>query len=249
MLLLIETRIYNATFDRGTEEMVLYATAQNPHPLRNVLAQILRMPENKITVRAPVIGGAFGMKMHGHPEEGLVCLLARETGRPVKWIEDREECLLIGAREQVHEVELAITDDGVIEGLRDRYLANTGAPSSCPGWGMAFLTGLTMPGPYAVKNIDVHLSVVVTNKPGWNASRGYGKEITALALELSMDNAARELDIDPVELRMKNFITKDQFPYDSPTGLIYDSGDYAGVMSKALEAVDYNFWNTWVYSN
>lgn len=240
----IETRTYNAVYEPGTESVTLYGTVQNPHPLRNVLSKILRMPENKIRIHAPVIGGAFGMKMHGHPEEGLVCLLSKVTGQPVKWVEDREECLLIGAREQVHNVELAVKDDGTILGLRDHYLANTGAPSSCPGWGMAFLTGLTMPGPYAVQDLDVMLSAVVTNKPGWNASRGYGKEVTALALELSIENAARELGIDPVDMRMKNFITKDQFPYDSPTGLIYDSGDYAGVLEKALEAIGYDDWKT-----
>jgi len=238
----IETRTYNAVYDAGTESVTLYGTVQNPHPLRNVLSKVLRMPENKIRIHAPVIGGAFGMKMHGHPEEGLMCLLSKVTKRPVKWVEDREECLLIGAREQVHNVELAVKNDGTILGLRDHYIANTGAPSACPGWGMAFLTGLTMPGPYAVTNLDVMLSAVVTNKPSWNASRGYGKEVTALALELSIEHAARELGVDPVDIRMKNFITKEQFPYDSPTGLIYDSGDYAGVLEKALEAVDYDDW-------
>lgn len=238
----IETRTYNAVYDDGTESVTLYGTVQNPHPLRNVLSKVLRMPENKIRIHAPVIGGAFGMKMHGHPEEGLTCLLSKLTGQPVKWVEDREECLLIGAREQVHKVELAVKEDGTILGLRDHYLANTGAPSSCPGWGMAFLTGLTMPGPYAVQDIDVMLSAVVTNKPGWNASRGYGKEVTALALELSVENAARELGVDPVDMRMKNFIKKDQFPYDSPTGLIYDSGDYEGVMQAALDTIGYDDW-------
>jgi len=240
----IETRAYNAVYEAGTESITLYGTAQNPHPLRNALSRVLRMPENKIRVHAPVIGGAFGMKMHGHPEEGLICLLSKVIGRPVKWVEDREECLLIGAREQVHKVELAVKDDGTILALRDHYLANTGAPSSCPGWGMAFLTGLTMPGPYSVQDIEVMLSVVVTNKPGWNASRGYGKEVTALALELSIDNAARQLGIDPVDMRLRNFIEKDQFPYDSPTGLIYDSGDYAGVLEKALEVIGYDDWKT-----
>ncbi|MFL2770628.1 MAG: xanthine dehydrogenase family protein molybdopterin-binding subunit [Rhodospirillaceae bacterium] len=240
----IETRTYNAVYEPGTQDITLYGTVQNPHPLRNVLSKILRMPENKIRVHAPVIGGAFGMKMHGHPEEGMVCMLSKVTGRPVKWVEDREECLLIGAREQVHRVELAVKDDGTILGLRDHYLANTGAPSSCPGWGMAFLTGLTMPGPYAVQDIDVMLNAVVTNKPGWNASRGYGKEVTALALELSVENVARELNMDPVDIRMKNFIKKDQFPYDSPTGLIYDSGDYAGVMQAAMDTIHYDGWKS-----
>lgn len=238
----IETRVYNAVWDHGSHGLTLYATAQNPHPLRHVLSQCLRMPENKIRIIAPAMGGAFGLKMHGHPEEALMCLLARHTRRPVKWVENREECLLIGAREQVHEVELAVNVDGLILGLRDHYLANTGAPSACPGWGMAFLTGLTMPGPYAVRDIDVSMSAVVTNKPPWNASRGYGKEATALVLELAIDNAARELGIDAVEMRYKNFIAKSAFPYDSPTGLIYDSGDYAGATRKVLDALDYDKW-------
>ena len=238
----IETRCYNAVWEHETESVTLYGTVQNPHPLRNVLSNILRMPENKIRIHAPTIGGAFGMKMHGHPEEGLICLMTKVLGKPVKWTESREECLLIGAREQVHDVELAVKKDGSILGLRDHYVANTGAPSSCPGWGMSFLTGLSMPGPYAVRDIDVLLSAVVTNKPGWNASRGYGKEVTALALELSIDNAARQLGIDPIDMRLKNFIKSDQFPYDSPTGLIYDSGDYSGVLQKAVTAIDYPYW-------
>lgn len=235
----IETRAYNAVWEHDTESITLYATAQNPHPLRHVLSQILKMPENKIRVVAPTIGGAFGMKMHGHPEEGLICLLAKLTGRPVKWVEDREECLLIGGREQIHDVELAVKADGTILGLRDHFLANTGAPSACPGWGMAFLTGLTMPGPYAVRDIDVLMSAVVTNKPSWNASRGYGKEATALALELAIDNAARELGLDAAEMRIKNFVPANAFPYNSPTGLIYDSGDYAGAVRKVMEAIRY----------
>jgi carbon-monoxide dehydrogenase large subunit len=238
----IETRVYNAVPDFESHGVTLYGTAQNPHPLRHVLSQALRLPENRIRIVAPTIGGAFGMKMHGHPEEALVCLLALRTGRPVKWVEDREECLLIGAREQVHEVELALTKEGEVLALRDRAIANTGAPSACPGWGMAFLTGLTMPGPYKVQDVDVTMNIVVSNKPSWNASRGYGKEATAIALELALDHAARELGIDPAEIRIRNFVPKDAFPYPSPTGLIYDSGDYAGAVRKAQDALGWEDW-------
>lgn len=235
----IETRVYNAVWEHQAGCIVLYASAQNPHPLRNVLANALRLPENQVRVVAPSLGGAFGLKMHGHPEEALVCLLARMLDRPVKWVEDREECLLVGGREQQHPVELALTKDGVILGLRDHFLANTGAPAACPGWGMAFLTGLTMPGPYDVANLDVLMRAVVTNKGPWNASRGYGKEATALALELTLDRAARELDIDPAEIRYRNFVRKDDFPKKTATGLILDSGDYAENTRKALELLEY----------
>lgn len=238
----IETRCYNAVWEADTQSVTLYATAQNPHPLRHVLSTVLNLPENKIRVVAPAIGGAFGMKMHGHPEEALMCLLARLTGQPVKWTETREECLLVGAREQEHHIELALSSAGDILGLRDAAYANTGAPSACPGWGMAFLTGLTMPGPYAVTDMDVSMSIVTTNKPSWNAARGYGKEATAIALELAIEQAARTLKLDPVDIRMRNFIPKDAFPYPSPTGMIYDSGDYAGALKKALEAIDHDKW-------
>lgn len=238
----IETRVYNAVWDGHEKSITLYATAQNPHPLRYVLAKTLRMPENRVRVIAPAIGGAFGLKMHGHPEEALTCLLAKLTGRPVKWVEDREECLLVGGREQEHDTELALRKDGRILAFRDRAQANTGAPSACPGWGMAFLTGLTMPGPYDVPNLDVLMSIVVSNKPPWNASRGYGKEATALVLELSIEKAARELGIDPAEMRYRNFIPSDAFPKKSPTGMIYDSGDYEGVVRKTLELLGYKEW-------
>lgn len=238
----IETRCYNAVWEPQTESITLYATAQNPHPLRHVLSDVLRMPENKLKIVAPTIGGAFGMKMHGHPEEGLMCLLTKLLRKPVKWTESREECLLVGAREQRHDMQLAFTADGELIGLRDSFYANTGAPTACPGWGMAFLTGVTMPGPYRVRDIDVTMRAVTTNKPSWNAARGYGKESTAIALELAMDEAARELGMDPVALRMKNFIPADAFPYPSPTGLVYDSGDYAGAVEKALAAIGYENW-------
>lgn len=238
----IETRVYNAVWDGQEQRITLYATAQNPHPLRYVLAKTLRMPENRVRIVAPTTGGAFGLKMHGHPEEALMCLLARLTGRPVKWVESREECLLVGGREQSHEVELALRKDGRILGLRDRFVANTGAPTACPGWGMAFLTGLTMPGPYDIANVDVLMSAAVTNKPPWNASRGYGKEATALALELSLDRAARELDMDPAELRCQNFVQPEDFPKKTPTGLILDSGDYGTTVRKTLEVIDYEGW-------
>ena len=235
----IETRVYNALWNPQEGCIVLHATAQNPHPLRYVLSKALRMPENQVRLVTPAVGGAFGLKMHGHPEEALVCLLAKLLDRPVKWVEDREECLLVGAREQNHEIELALAEDGRILALRDHFLANTGAPTACPGWGMAFLTGLTMPGPYDVENIDVLMNAVVTNKPPWNASRGYGKEATAIALELSLDKAARELNLDPAEIRYRNFIAKDDFPKQSPTGLVLDSGDYAQNVAKALDLLDY----------
>ena len=235
----IETRTYNAVWDDGEQSVTIYGTLQNPHPVRHVLARTLRMPENKVRVIAPSPGGAFGVKMHGHPEESLICLLAKLAKRPVKWVENREEGLLNGGRDQIHDIEFAFRTDGRILGIRDKFVANIGAPGGTPGWGMAFLTGLTFPGPYDVDNLDVWMNIVATNKPPWSACRGYGKEVTALALELGIDKAARELGLDPVELRMKNFIPSDAFPKKTATGMIYDSGDYEGVLKKTVDLIGY----------
>jgi aerobic carbon-monoxide dehydrogenase large subunit len=235
----IETRAYNAVWDAEEQMVTLHATVQSPHALRHFLSRTLRMPENRIRVVAPHPGGSFGLKMHGHPEEALVCLLARLSRRPVRWVETREECLLIGSREQVHEIEVAVAADGRFLAVRDRFLANVGAPSATAGWCMAYLTGLTMPGPYAIPNLDVQMQAVVTNKAPWNAARGYGKEATAIALEFMMDKAARELGLDPAEIRLRNFIPSTAFPCKTPTGLILDSGDYVGATRKALAEIGY----------
>ncbi len=238
----IETRAYVAVFNQFDETLTLYATAQNPHPLRNVLSSALRMPENRIRIIVPNLGGAFGLKMHGHPEEPLICLLAMLTLRPVKWVEDRAECLLIGGREQLHHFEVAFNNDGRVIGLKDNIIGNTGAPAATPGWGMIFLTGLTMPCSYHIENMNVQFTAAVTNKATWNASRGYGKEAANLVMERIMDMVAARLGIDPAEVRYKNFIPADAFPYKTIPGLIFDSGDYHATLKQALELIGYQNW-------
>src|SRR5262249_24069706 len=160
----IETRAYVAVFNRFDESLTVYATAQNPHPLRNVLSGTLRMPENRIRIIVPNLGGAFGLKMHGHPEEPLVCLLARLTGHAVKWVGGRDECRLIGGGEQIHHFEVAFNKAGRITALKDDFLGNVGIPTATPGWAMVFLTALSMPSVYRIENMDVQFSAVVTNK-------------------------------------------------------------------------------------
>jgi carbon-monoxide dehydrogenase large subunit len=238
----IETRAYVAVFNQFDETLTLYGTAQNPHPLRNVLSTVLRMPENRIRIIVPNLGGAFGLKMHGHPEEPLVCLLAMLTGQPVKWVEDRAECLLIGGREQSHRFEVAFNNDGRVIGLRDDISGNTGAPAATPGWGMIFLTGLTMPCSYDIENIDVRFVAAVTNKSIWNASRGYGKEAANLVMERIMDMVAGELRMDPSEVRYRNFIPAASFPFKTIPGLVFDSGDYHATLKQALELIGYSDW-------
>ena len=201
----IETRGYVGDWDRRTDTLTLHASGQNPHQERMVVAEALRIEEERVRVILPDVGGAFGLKMHPFPEEILVCLFSRELGRPVKWIESRAECLLIGGREQVHRWDVGFDGSGRILALRDHFTTNIGALSATPGWGMSRLTALTFPGGYKIPTTDIQVAVAVTNKAPWNASRGYGKEATALVLEHVCDRIAAELEIEPADVRRQNF--------------------------------------------
>jgi carbon-monoxide dehydrogenase large subunit len=236
----IETRGYIASWDSRDGSFLLHATSQHPHQLRWQIAQALRVDEQKIRVIVPELGGGFGLKLCGHPEETLVCLASRVVKRPVKWIEGRGECLLIGAREQVHRFSVGFRDDGTIVALRDHFMTNVGAIGPASGWAMSFLTALCFPSGYKIPNTDVRVSAVTTNKGTWNASRGYGKEATTLVMERIVDLVARRVDIDPAEVRRRNFIRSDEFPYRTNSGLNIDSGDYHAALDSALELVGYD---------
>lgn len=238
----IETRAYVAVHSSFDDLLTLYATSQNPHQLRHQLAGALRRAENRIRVIVPRLGGAFGLKMIGHPEESLVCLLAILTAHPVKWVEDREECLIITGREQVHHVEAAFTLEGRVTALRDRFVANVGAPYATPGWGMAPLTAATLPCGYAIQDVDITYTLAATNKGPWTASRGYGKEASNLVIERVMDLVARELGMDPAEVRSRNLIPATAFPYRTATGLEIDSGDYEASLAHVLDLGEYTKW-------
>lgn len=233
----IEPRGYVASWDAAAESYTFWGACQNPHPLRWVLAHALRVAETQVRVIAPTVGGGFGLKMHGHPEEALVCLLSRLTGRPVKWIEDRAETLIVGGREHVHRFSVGFEDDGRITALRDHFVANVGALGAPPGWGMAFLTGLAFPTGYKIPNTDILATIVATNKGPWNASRGYGKEATNLVMERIVDMVADALELDPVEVRRRNLIGADEFPYKTNAGLNIDSGDYHAALDKAVALI------------
>lgn len=238
----IETRAYLAAHSDTDDLLTLYATSQNPHQLRHQLAGALGRPENRIRVIVPRLGGAFGLKMIGHPEESLVCLLALRTGRPVKWVEEREECLIITGREQVHHVEAAFAAAGRVTALRDRFVANVGAPYATPGWGMAPLTAATIPCGYAIQDVEIEYTLAVTNKGPWTASRGYGKEAANIVMERVMDLVAQALGMDPAEVRARNLVPASAMPYRTATGLEIDSGDYAATLDRVLDLGGYARW-------
>ncbi|WP_167489333.1 xanthine dehydrogenase family protein molybdopterin-binding subunit [Nocardia terpenica] len=217
----------------------LHASTQNPHLLRTNLANVFALPEDRIRVVATRLGGGFGHKFNGYAEEALVCLLSRMIGAPVKWIESREEAMLVGAREFTVDLTAGFDDDGRILALRGRIVGNIGSLTPWAGWCMAFPAGATLPGPYLVPDCAMESVAVVTNKAPWNGARGYGKEAPTLALERMVDRIAEHLGLDPVTVRMRNFVPPEAFPYWSMAKRL-DSGDYPGALAKVLELADYD---------
>jgi carbon-monoxide dehydrogenase large subunit len=233
----METRGYIAAWGLD-DRLTFYASTQNPHPLRTHLSRLLGINESLIRVIATRLGGGFGHKFHGYPEEPVIAAVSRIVGAPVKWLETRAESMFVGGREYVHHFSVAYDDDGKILGLRDRVLGNIGTLGTLGGWGMAYVAGMAFPGPYRVKDYEVHAVPVVTNKPPWNGAIGYGKESAALALERMIDLIAQDLDLDPADVRLTNFIQPDEFPYWTRAKRL-DSGNYPGALNQLLEMADY----------
>jgi carbon-monoxide dehydrogenase large subunit len=238
----METRGAVAQWDPGMEELTLYNTSQNPHIVRFLCSVVTSIPENKIRVISRDVGGGFGSKIPFYPGEALTAYAARATGRPVKWMEDRSENYLatIHGRDQIIDVEMAAKKDGTITGLRVKNQANMGAYLSTAGPGVpTWLFALIVPGCYTIKNYACDVYAAFTNTTPTDAYRGAGRPEAAFLIERMVDLLAGELKMDPVDVRRKNFIPKDAFPYTTITTLAYDSGDYDGTLDKALEMVDY----------
>jgi carbon-monoxide dehydrogenase large subunit len=233
----METRGYLASWDRGGK-LSFWGSTQNPHPLRTNLSVMLGLPEEQIRVVATRLGGGFGHKFNGYAEEPLVCILSRLVEAPVKWLETRAESLLVGARDFVNHFTVGFGEDGRVRGLSARILGNVGALETWGGWTMTFAAAMTYPGPYQIKDYEVESSPVVTNKAPWNGYRGYGKEQAAIVLERIMDMIAQRLGIDPAEVRRRNFIRSDAFPYWTAAKRL-DSGNYEGALELALKLAGY----------
>jgi len=231
----MEPRCYFAEWDRRRSKLTLTGTMQQPHPTRWMIAEVMSLPEAQVRVVATDMGGTFGLKMVGHPEEALVAILSRHLNRTVAFVESREECFLANAREQTHHFELAANADGKLMAFRDRMVADIGTVSAVGGWLMAMVSPTVIPTVYDVPNCAVDSFLVTTNKPPWQGVRGYGKETGNLAVERAVDLMAVELGIDPVELRRKNLLAKSSFPHRLPSGHNLDSGDYEGALDQLLE--------------
>ncbi len=238
----MEPRASTGDYDPGTGEYTLYTTSQNPHLTRLLIsAFVMGIPENKLRVVAPDVGGGFGSKIYHYGEEALVLAAAKRLGRPVRWTATRSESFLTDAhgRDHVTKIELATDKDGKFLAFRTETMANVGAYlSNFSTATPTFLHGTLMAGNYTVPHVYVNVKAVFTNTAPVDAYRGAGRPEATFSLERVIDKCARELGIDPIELRRRNFIKPDQFPFVSAAGLEYDIGNYDALMDRLEELGD-----------
>lgn len=238
----MEGRAVLAALDPVSGSLTVWTSTQAAHWIRRDLAKMLGMAENQIRVIAPDVGGGFGVKIGVYPEEAALAALTRRYGIPLRWVETRLEHMqaTTHGRAQIAEYEAAVTADGVVTALRARVLADLGAyPVSA---GIPNLTGQMAVGVYQIPAVDFEVTCVYTNTTPVAAYRGAGRPEAAYYIERLMDAIALELQLDPVEVRRRNFIPADAFPYKTPVGTLYDSGDYDKPLTKALEVGRYAEW-------
>jgi carbon-monoxide dehydrogenase large subunit len=239
----IEPRAANGHYDTAEDRYTLYTTSQNPHLTRLLLGAFsLKVPEHRLRVVAPDVGGGFGSKIFHYAEELLVLWASKRVGRPVKWTSDRTEAFQSDAhgRDHISHAELALDADGKFRGLRVRTLANMGAYLSTFAPAIpTYLYATLLSGPYVIPAIYAEVKAVFTNTVAVDAVRGAGRPEATYLLERLVDKAAREMGIDRVKIRRQNLIKPDQFPYQTPVALQYDIGDYPATLDLALQSIDY----------
>jgi aerobic carbon-monoxide dehydrogenase large subunit len=223
------------------QQLTLWSSTQIPHLMRTLVAMMLGLPEHQTRVITPEVGGGFGSKLNVYAEEALMGFVAMRIGKPVKWIESRRENFLctIQGRGHVDYYEIAARKDGSVLGLKLKLIQDLGAYHQLLTPAIPTLSVLMMPGLYKFRNVSADIIGVFTNCVPTDAYRGAGRPEATHGIERMMDLLAAELKMDPAELRLKNFVANDQFPYATATGLNYDSGDYAAPLKKALGMVDY----------
>ncbi|MGI9116503.1 MAG: xanthine dehydrogenase family protein molybdopterin-binding subunit [Gaiellales bacterium] len=235
----MEGRAIVADWSAGRGELSVRLSTQTPHLARTQIAECLGLRESAVDVVASDVGGGFGQKLGIFPEEVLASLHAIRTHQPVKWVEDRLEHFRTSThgRESVHDVRIGVAADGTILGMEDVYYTDLGAYNS--SFGSAQLTSITFPGPYRVRDVRTTRRVTITNKTPIGAYRGYGQPESNFVREVLLDRIARRLDIDPLDLRLRNMLGPDELPWTNPAGSIYDSGDYPRCLLLAAERIGY----------
>jgi aerobic carbon-monoxide dehydrogenase large subunit len=237
----MEGRGVLARYFPGEQELTIWSSTQIPHLLRTQLAIMIGIPENKLRVITPEVGGGFGSKLNVYAEEALLGWISMQLGKPVKWIEGRRENIqaTIHGRGQVGYVEIGCKQDGTVTGLRYNVFADLGAYHQLLTPAIPTLTGLMLSGAYKIPAIQINVTGCFTNKMATDAYRGAGRPEATYVVERAMDLVAAELGIDPAEVRRKNFPTPAEFPFHTATGLDYDSGDYETALNKAQDAIGY----------
>src|SRR5882724_11343147 len=237
----MEPRGVLARYFPGEEELTVWSSTQIPHLLRTQLALMIGIPENKLRVITPEVGGGFGSKLNVYAEEALLGWISMQLGKPAKWIETRRENIqsTIHGRGQIGYVEIGCKNDGTLTGLRYNVFADLGAYLQLLTPAIPTLTGLMLSGAYKIPAIQINVTACFTNKMATDAYRGAGRPEATYVVERALDLVATELGIDPAEVRRKNFPAATQFPFKTATGLFYDSGDYEAALNKALAMADY----------
>lgn len=238
----MEPRVAIGDFDRSSGDSTLYTTSQNPHVIRLLMgAFVLGIPEHKLRVIAPDVGGGFGSKIFHYAEEAFCTFAAKALKRAVKWTSDRSEAFISDAhgRDHVTTIDLALDADGKFLALRCSTLANMGAYLSTFSTSVpTYLHGTLLAGNYTTPLIYTNVRAVFTNTVAVDAYRGAGRPEATFQIERVVDKAAREMGIDPIELRRRNFVPKDAFPYQTPVAVAYDTGDYHATMDKLEDIAD-----------
>jgi carbon-monoxide dehydrogenase large subunit len=240
----LEPRSLVAEYEPATRALTVWISTQVPHMMQAILAELFGLPEHRIRVIAPDVGGSFGIKIHVYQDDMATCALALALGRPVKFVATRTESFVsdIHAREQVVDVEVAARGDGTLLGLRATITAAVGPYSAFPR--SSVVEGgqvlRLLPGPYRVGAYDATLRVVAQNKVVTSQYRGVGHPIATAVTEAMLDLVARDLGLDPAEIRRRNLVGPGEFPYTSATGLVYDSGSYQAALARLLHVARYD---------
>ena len=237
----MEPRGVLARYFPGEEELTLWSSTQIPHLMRTQVALMIGIPENKLRVITPEVGGGFGSKLNVYAEEALLGWISMQLAKPVKWIETRRENMAatIHGRGQVGDIEIAFKNDGRITGLRYSVFADLGAYHQLLTPAIPTLTGLMLSGAYKIPAIQMNITACFTNKMATDAYRGAGRPEATYVVERALDLVAVDLGMDPAEVRRKNFPAANEFPFHTATGLDYDSGDYEAALDKAQQIAGY----------
>lgn len=238
----MEPRAVVVTPTAASDEYTVHSSTQIPHILRVMLAVVTGVPEHKLRVVAPDVGGGFGSKLQVYGEEAITLAVARRLGRPVKWTESRSEGYLAThhGRGMIQDIEIAANRDGTLLGLKADLLVDMGAYLMLVTPGIPILGAFMYPGIYKMGSYELNVTGVFTTRTPTDAYRGAGRPEATYAIERIMDELADELGLDPVELRRRNWIRHEEFPYTTIAGLTYDSGNYEAATDKALALFDYD---------